>query len=259
MHQQATPARVDMVNITKTYGSIRSLRGVNLQLAPGEVLGLVGDNGAGKSTLTKILSGAVVPTSGTIRIDGVEQQFLSPSDARRCQIEMVYQDLSLCDTVDVAGNLFMGREPMKKRFGIPFLDENKMHADARDMLKGLGISIPDTKLMVRHLSGGQRQAVAIARAAAFNPKVLIMDEPTAALAVAEVEAVLQLIKRVSARGVSVILITHRLQDLFLVCDRIMVMYEGVNIAERNIRDTSLADVVNLIVGEKFTAHSALAH
>ena len=118
------------------------------------------------------------------------------------------------------------------------------------------ISIPDTRLLVRNLSGGQRQAIAIARAAAFNPKVLIMDEPTAALAVAEVEAVLELIRRVSARGVSVILITHRLQDLFLVCDRIMVMYEGTNVADRQISETSLSDIVNLIVGEKFEAHSA---
>lgn len=253
------PARVEMVNITKTYGSIRSLRGVNLRLGPGEVLGLVGDNGAGKSTLTKVLSGAVVPTSGAIRIDGTEQHFSNPADARRCHIEMVYQDLSLCDSVDVAGNLFMGREPLRHRFGIPFLDQAKMHDDAREMLKGLGISIPDTRLLVRNLSGGQRQAIAIARAAAFEPKVLIMDEPTAALAVAEVEAVLALIKRVSARGVSVILITHRLQDLFLVCDRIMVMYEGSNVADRQVAETSLSDIVNLIVGEKFTAQSAAAH
>ncbi|QGR09135.1 ABC transporter ATP-binding protein (plasmid) [Pantoea phytobeneficialis] len=257
--QRAAPARVEMVNITKTYGSIRSLRGVNLELAPGEVLGLVGDNGAGKSTLTKVLSGAVVPTSGAIRIDGEEQRFANPADARRCHIEMVYQDLSLCDTVDVAGNLFMGREPMKRLLGVPFLDQQKMHADAREMLKGLGISIPDTRLLVRNLSGGQRQAIAIARAAAFNPKVLIMDEPTAALAVAEVEAVLALIKRVSARGVSVILITHRLQDLFLVCDRIMVMYEGTNVADHRVADTSLSEIVNLIVGEKFSAPSAHAH
>ncbi|QGY31694.1 ABC transporter ATP-binding protein (plasmid) [Pantoea cypripedii] len=257
--QRAAPARVEMVNITKTYGSIRSLRGVNLELAPGEVLGLVGDNGAGKSTLTKVLSGAVVPTSGAIRIDGEEQRFANPADARRCHIEMVYQDLSLCDTVDVAGNLFMGREPMKHWLGVPFLDQQKMHADAREMLKGLGISIPDTRLLVRNLSGGQRQAIAIARAAAFGPKVLIMDEPTAALAVAEVEAVLALIKRVSARGVSVILITHRLQDLFLVCDRIMVMYEGTNVADRRVADTSLSEIVNLIVGEKFSAPSAHAH
>jgi len=148
---------------------------------------------------------------------------------------------------------------MKSIPGITFLDVEKMHADAREMLTGLGISIPDTRLLVRNLSGGQRQAIAIARAAAIDPKVLIMDEPTAALAVAEVEAVLELIRRVSARGVSVILITHRLQDLFLVCDRIMVMYEGTNVAERRVADTDLTEIVNLIVGEKFVARSAAAH
>ncbi len=256
---QTTPPRVEMINITKTYGSIRSLRGVNLELAPGEVLGLVGDNGAGKSTLTKVLSGAVIPSSGTIRIDGEQQQFTNPADSRRCHIEMVYQDLSLCDTVDVAGNLFMGREPMKSVLGIPFLDEAKMHADAREMLKGLGISIPDTRLLVRNLSGGQRGGGFI-----HNQHFRVKgrgagDGYSLALAVAEVEAVLELIRRVSARGVSVILITHRLQDLFLVCDRIMVMYEGTNVADRRVSDTSLSDIVNLIVGEKFTARSAAAH
>jgi simple sugar transport system ATP-binding protein len=251
-----SPPRVQMEGITKTYGAIQSLRGVDLALAPGEVLGLVGDNGAGKSTLTKVLSGAVVPSQGRILIDGQAVAFANPADARAHRIEMVYQDLSLCDTVDVAGNLFMGREPVRRRLGIPLLDQTRMHAQARDMLKGLGISIPDTKLQVRNLSGGQRQAIAIARAAAFDPKVLIMDEPTAALAVAEVEAVLALIRRVSQRGVSVILITHRLQDLFLVCDRIMVMYEGMNVTDRRVPETNLTEIVELIVGHKFDARSA---
>ncbi|WP_029573553.1 ATP-binding cassette domain-containing protein, partial [Pseudomonas syringae] len=165
---------------------------------------------------------------------------------------------SLCDTVDVAGNLFMGREPMRRVLGVPLLDETRMHREARQILEALGITIPDTRAQVRHLSGGQRQAVAIARAAAFGPKVLIMDEPTAALAVAEVEAVLELIRTISRQGVSVILITHRLQDLFLVCDRLMVMYDGANLAERRIADTDLNEVVELIVGHKFTARSASA-
>ncbi|WP_295460822.1 ATP-binding cassette domain-containing protein [uncultured Pseudomonas sp.] len=258
MDTATTVPRVSMTGITKSYGSIQSLRGVDLALQPGEVLGLVGDNGAGKSTLTKILSGAVLPTSGCIRIDGREEVFQGPADAQRCRIQMVYQDLSLCDTVDVAGNLFMGREPRRRLLGLPLLDERKMHADARRILEGLRISLPDTRAQVRHLSGGQRQAVAIARAAAFEPRVLIMDEPTAALAVAEVEAVLELIRTISRQGVSVILITHRLQDLFLVCDRIMVMYEGQNLAERRVADTSLGEIVELIVGHKFTARSACA-
>jgi simple sugar transport system ATP-binding protein len=247
------PVRVRMSGISKRYGAIQTLQDVDLVLRRGEVLGLVGDNGAGKSTLSKILSGAVIPDAGTIEIDGVPVQFHSPADARAKHVEMVYQDLSLCDTVDVAGNLFLGREPKRRVF---FLDKPRMHAEARRMLDGLGIRIPDTRLKVESLSGGQRQSIAIGRAAAFDPAVLIMDEPTAALAVAEVEAVLDLIRAVSARGVSVILITHRLQDLFIVCDRIMVMYEGRKVAERLIGDTNIEDIVNLIVGRKFAARSA---
>ena len=251
--------RVRMTGISKRYGAMQSLDNVSLTLKPGEVLGLVGDNGAGKSTLSKVLSGAVIPDSGTIEIDGKPVSFASPADARAAHVEMVYQDLSLCDTVDVAGNLFLGREPKWKLAGIPILDKKTMHERARHMLEGLGIVIPDTHLKVENLSGGQRQSIAIGRAASFNPSVLIMDEPTAALAVAEVEAVLELIRTVSARGVSVILITHRLQDLFLVCDRIQVMYEGQNVAERLIAETNIEEVVNLIVGRKFSARSAGQH
>jgi simple sugar transport system ATP-binding protein len=242
--------------VTKSYGRVFALGGVNLHVDRGEVVGLLGDNGAGKSTLSKVLSGAVIPDSGTIEIDGKAVSFASPADARAAHVEMVYQDLSLCDTVDVAGNLFLGREPRWRLAGIPMLDKKTMHADARAMLSRLGIVIADTAQKVEDLSGGQRQSIAIGRAASFDPSVLIMDEPTAALAVAEVEAVLELIRTVSARGVSVILITHRLQDLFLVCDRIQVMYEGRNVAERRIEETSIEDVVNLIVGRKFSARSA---
>ena len=232
---------------------------MSLALKPGEVLGLVGDNGAGKSTLSKVLSGAVIPDAGSIEIDGKPVVFASPADARAARVEMVYQDLSLCDTIDVAGNLFLGREPRRRhRRACPSSTRGACMREASRMLERLGIVIADTRLKVENLSGGQRQSIAIGRAASFEPSVLIMDEPTAALAVAEVEAVLDLIRTVSARGVSVILITHRLQDLFLVCDRIQVMYEGRNVAERAIGDTSIEDVVNLIVGRKFTARSARA-
>jgi simple sugar transport system ATP-binding protein len=248
--------RVRMTGISKRYGAIQTLEDVSLDLKPGEVLGLVGDNGAGKSTLSKVLSGAVVPDSGRIELDGRAVAFATPADARSQRIEMVYQDLSLCDTIDVAGNLFLGREPRRAILGLSLLDKKRMHAEARTMLERLGIVIPDTRLKVENLSGGQRQSIAIGRAASFDPAVLIMDEPTAALAVAEVESVLELIRTVSERGVSVILITHRLQDLFLVCDRIQVMYEGRNVAERLIGDTSIEEVVNLIVGRRFSARSA---
>ena len=240
------PPRARLTDIRKSFGSIEALRGVTLEVAAGECLGLIGDNAAGKSTLTKVLSGTYIPDGGSIEIDGEPVRFSGPADARRRHIEMVYQDLSLCDHIDVAGNLFLGRELTDG----PFLSKRRMIAGAREMLDALEIRIPRLTAKVAQLSGGQRQAIAIARAASFEPKVLIMDEPTSALAVAEVEAVLALINRVKATGVAVILITHRLQDLFRVCDRIAVMYEGTKVAERKIDETDLEELVRLIVGEK---------
>lgn len=242
-------ARVSMRGIKKRFGSIEALRGVDLDLMPGECLGLVGDNAAGKSTLTKILSGAYLPDEGTITINGERAAYRTPAEARRHRIEMVYQDLSLCDTIDVAGNLFLGREELKGARIFGFLAKRRMEEEARRMLDALEITIPNMSSTVAQLSGGQRQSIAIARAAAFDPQVLIMDEPTSALAVAEVEAVLALIQRLRSRGVSVVLITHRLQDLFRVCDRIVVMYEGTKVAEREIGSTDLTEIVKLIVGE----------
>ena len=238
--------RIRLRGIRKSFGSVEALRGVDLDLWPGECLGLVGDNAAGKSTLTKIVSGAYLADEGTIEMDGRPLDLGGPADARAAGIEMVFQDLSLSDHINVAGNLFLGREPSRG----PFLDRRRMHEEGRRMLDALQIRIPRLSAKVGQLSGGQRQSIAIARAAAFEPRVLIMDEPTSALAVAEVEAVLALINRVKARGVSVILITHRLQDLFRVCDRIAVMYEGTNVAERRVEETDLEDLVHLIVGEK---------
>jgi simple sugar transport system ATP-binding protein len=206
--------RVRMRGIRKSFGSIEALRGVDLDLWPGEVLGLVGDNAAGKSTLTKILAGAYLPDDGTIELDGRQVRFGSPAEARARRVEMVYQDLSLCDTVDVAGNLFLGREPTRTVLGLRLLNKPRMVAEARATLDSLEIQIPNLK---------------------------------------EVDAVLRLIRRVRERGVSVILITHRLQDLFRVCDRIMVLYEGVKVAERGIDETDLEDLVQLIVGERMRA------
>jgi simple sugar transport system ATP-binding protein len=237
---------VSLRGITKSFGSHQALRGVDLDILPGECLGLVGDNAAGKSTLTKVISGTYIPDGGRILIDGEPVRLRGPADARARRIEMVFQDLSLCDHVDVVGNLFLGREPTRG----PFLDRRRMLKEGRQMLDALEVRIPRLTAKVEKLSGGQRQAIAIARAASFDPRVLIMDEPTSALAVAEVEAVLALIDRVKARGVGVVLITHRLQDLFRVCDRIAVMYEGTKVAERRIGETDLQDLVSLIVGRK---------
>jgi simple sugar transport system ATP-binding protein len=232
-------------NIHKTFGSHQALRGVDLDICRGECLGLIGDNAAGKSTLSKVMSGTYIPDEGQILMDGQPVRFGSPSEARDLHIEMVYQDLSLCDHVDVVGNLFLGRE-LKRG---PFLDQPRMLEEAEKMLAALEIRIPRLTAKVEKLSGGQRQAIAIARAASFRPNVLIMDEPTSALAVAEVEAVLELINRVKATGAAVVLITHRMQDLFRVCDRVAVMYEGTKVAERDIDKTDLQELVDLIVGK----------
>lgn len=244
-HAVGAVPRMRVRGIRKTFGSNQALRGVDLDLWPGECLGLVGDNAAGKSTFTKILAGTYIADEGTIEIDGERVEYSGPAEARERGIEMVYQDLALCDTIDVAGNLFLGRELRRG----PFLDKGAMQQGAREMLAHLEIRIPNVTAKVAQLSGGQRQSIAIARSASFNPRVLILDEPTSALAVAEVEAVLALIRRLKAKGVAVVLITHRLQDLFRVCDRIAVMYEGTKVAERSIQETSLEDIVRLIVGE----------
>lgn len=235
--------------IHKGFGSIAALRGVDLDLFGGECLGLVGDNAAGKSTLSKIIAGAYMPDRGMIHLNGTMVRFEAPAEARARRVEMVYQDLSLCDTIDVPGNLFLGREISHRGF----LDKTAMEAQAAQILRSLDIRIPNLKAKVAQLSGGQRQSIAIARAASFDPQILLMDEPTSALAVAEVEAVLALIRRLKGQGVAVVLVTHRLQDLFRVCDRIAVMYEGIKVAERRIGETNLEEVVQLIVGGRLCA------
>jgi simple sugar transport system ATP-binding protein len=238
---------LELKHITKSYGPIQSLRGVDLTLNSGEVLGLVGDNGAGKSTLMKVVSGAVVPDTGEYLLESTPMHFRSPQEAREKNIEMVYQDLSLCDTMDVAKNLFLGREPVRNLAGLRFVDHHTLHSKAQKILDDLKITVPSTRVTVKNLSGGQRQAIAIGRAVSFSPKILILDEPTVALAVKEVNEVLELIGRLKAQGVGVILISHRLQDIMQVTDRIMVMYEGQNVAERMTRETTLEEIIRLIV------------
>ena len=233
---------VELRDITKSYGPVQSLRGVDLTLRRGEVLGLVGDNGAGKSTLMKVLAGAVQHDGGQIRVHGKPVRFTSPADAQAEKIGIVYQDLALCDTLDVASNLFLGREPHRG----PFVDKKRMHTQAAHILADLHVKVTSTHQEIGTLSGGQRQTVAIARAVSFDPDVLILDEPTAALAVAEVESVLRLITDVAARGVGVILVTHRLQDLFRVCDRITVMYEGESVDDVPIGELDIEKLVALI-------------
>jgi simple sugar transport system ATP-binding protein len=242
----STP-RVQMRGIRKSFGALDVLQGVDFSVGRGEVVGLVGDNGAGKSTLMKMLAGAVVPDAGEIRVDGEALTGSGPRAARAAGIEMVYQDLALCNDVDVAGNLFLGREiyrPLSRR-----LDHQRMHEEAAKDLATLHIRINDTRRLVGNMSGGQRQAIAIARAVTFEPKVLVLDEPTAALAAREVEMTLQLIRDVSARGVSVVLITHRLQDLFEVADRFVVLHEGVLHRELTPSETDLSGLVSAMMGK----------
>ena len=239
--------RVEMRGIHKRFGAVSVLKGVDLSIAPGEVVGLVGDNGAGKSTLMKMLAGAVTPDSGSILIDGEEMSGTGPKAARAHGIEMVYQDLALCNDLDVAANLFIGREKYHRI--TRRLAHAQMHEASAQDLEKLHIRITNTHQKVGDMSGGQRQAVAIARAVTFEPKVLVLDEPTAALAAKEVEMVLKLISDVSERGVSVVLITHRLQDLFEVADRFVVLYEGVNHQEMPPSETNLEGLVGAMMGQ----------
>jgi simple sugar transport system ATP-binding protein len=228
---EATPV-VEMKNIKKNFAAVEALKGVDLVLHHNEVLGLVGDNAAGKSTLMKVLSGAYIPDDGEIFIEGNKVHLSNPLDARRMGIEMVYQDLALANNLDITANVFLGREAVSTQLG-PFgvMDSHLMEQEADRLLDRLKIDIPSVRLLVERLSGGQRQAVAIARATAFDSKVIIMDEPTAALSVAAISKVLDLVRELKAQGASIIIISHRLEDIYSVSDRMVVMRQG-----RKVRD-----------------------
>jgi ABC-type sugar transport system ATPase subunit len=237
-------------NVEKHFGAVRVLNGVNLVIEPGTVTGLVGDNGAGKSTLMKTITGIYSTDAGTITFNGSDTAGLLPGQRRALGIEMIYQDLALAKQQDVAANIFLGREPMKRPFGFlpPVVDKQRMDSEARKMIDRLGARIPSIHRPVGLFSGGQQQTVAIARALTFNPKLVIMDEPTAALAVREVESVLKLIRQLKAEGIAVILISHRLNDVFEVTDRIVVLRQGRIEAELNTKKTQMKEVVEYIVG-----------
>lgn len=226
---------VEMRGIKKNFGAVQALRGVDLVLRHNEVLGLVGDNAAGKSTLMKVLSGAYIPDEGEIFIEGEKANFSNPMDARRRGIEMVYQDYALANNLDVAANVFMGREVVQLELGpIGVMDYHHMEQETRSLLNRLKIDIASVRLKVERLSGGQRQAVAIARATAFDAKVIIMDEPTAALSVAAIEKVLELVRELKAQGSSIIVISHRLEDIYQVSDQMIVLRHG-----RKVCDTAV--------------------
>ena len=220
----------------------------------GSAVALVGDNGAGKSTLMKTITGVYRPDAGEIRFDGVSIVAKDPGEIREAGIEMIYQDLALARMRDVASNIFLGRELTRSVLGVRFIDTKRMRSEAEAMVARLGARIPSVTQMTGQLSGGQQQSVAIARALTFNPKLVIMDEPTAALAVREVEHVLDLIRTLKRQGISVILISHRLTDVFSVCDRIVVLRQGQVIADDATRDTSMNAVVAHIVGATDAPH-----
>ena len=236
--------------VSKYFGTITALENSNLYLRPGEVLGVVGDNGAGKSTLMKILSGLYKPSKGSILFQGNEVVFSSPRDSQNLGIEMVYQDLALAGNLPVSDNIFLGREPTKNFGPIKLLDHKKRKQLSEEHLAKLKINVKSADQKVDDLSGGQRQAVAIARATAFDAKIVIMDEPTAALAVKEVSKVLDLIKNLKSLGVGVIVISHRMDDIFTVSDRIMALFQGTNFAESQLKETSRDEVIGWIMGKK---------
>ena len=236
------------VGIEKSFGSVSVLHGVDLTLDAGEVVGLVGDNGAGKSTLMKIVTGMYQADSGLITLEGENLLDLTPGARRARGIEMIYQDLALAKQQDVASNIFLGREPTRRIFGVSLVDRHRMKREAQAMIDRLGAELPVITRSVGSFSGGQQQSVAIARALTFEPKIVIMDEPTAALAVREVQSVLDLIRQLKSQGIGVILISHRLNDVLSVTDRIVVLRQGRATANLVTKETTMADIVSAIVG-----------
>ena len=240
-------AVLQLRNVSKNFGAIKALTDVDLALEPGEVLGLMGDNGAGKSTLVKIIAGNFPPSAGEIVLNGDPVHFHKPVEARRKGIEIVYQDLALCDNLSAAANVFLGRE-LVWRFG-PFnlLDYRAMYARAGVLFAELK-SETRPRDLVRRMSGGQRQAVAIARTRLSDGRIILMDEPTAAISVRQVAEVLDLIRRLRDQGIAVVLISHRMPDVFEVADRVLVLRRGRKVAEKPIAQSSPEEVTGLITG-----------
>ncbi len=250
-NQKTEPAPLaELQDISKRFGGVVALDRINLAIRGGEVIGLVGDNGAGKSTLIKILSGAYLPDQGKIFFEGSPVHIRSPQSSKELGIETVYQDLALVDTLDVPGNIFLGREIFKFGFGpLRVLDKSKMAREAGGILQRLGISLKSLQTEVGLLSGGQRQSVAISRAIFTKPKLVILDEPTAALAVKEVEHVLELVQNLREHDIGLVFISHVLQEVFAVADRIVVLRKGRKVADLVTEDTSIDTVVNYMVGQ----------
>ena len=239
-----TTPLLEMRNISIHFGGIKAVDDVSIDLMPGEVVGLLGHNGAGKSTLIKILAGAYKKDSGEIYVDGNKVDIRSPADARKYNIETIYQTLALSDNLDAASNLFLGRE-ITTKFGL--VDDTKMEAETRKIMARLNPNFKRFSEPVRSLSGGQRQSVAIARAVYFNARILIMDEPTAALGVHETAMVADLIKELKAQGLGIFLISHDTREMMELCDRVSVMKNGQLVSTERVEDVTEDDVLSMII------------
>lgn len=243
---------VKMVNITKRFGGVYAVKNVDLELYRGEILGLVGGNGAGKSTLIKVLSGAYLADEGEIYVNGQKVQIESPKDSRKLGIETLYQDLALIDNLDLFENIFIARELIRDgilgKFKI--LDSVKMKKEGIKLLNKLGITIEDPNSKVKYLSGGQRQMVATSRAIYFNAQVIVMDEPTAALGVAETQKVHDLIKKLQKNNVSIVIISHNINEVFNIADRFMVLKTGTHVATKRKSETSISEILKMIIAGK---------
>jgi ABC-type sugar transport system ATPase subunit len=235
-------------SISKRFGALQALADVDVDIHAGEVLAILGDNGAGKSTFIKILSGAYEPSAGTLLLDGGSVSFASPQEAADVGIATIFQELALSENLSIAENVFLGRELVRRVLGVPFLRRQAMKQKVAELLHTLDAHISDPEAAVGSLSGGQRQAVAISRALNLNARLVIMDEPTAALAVAETRKVLQLIRRLAEGERAVILISHNMHDVFEVADRIVVFRRGRKTAERRRSETDPEEVVSFITG-----------
>jgi ABC-type sugar transport system ATPase subunit len=240
---------IQLKGVSKSFGPVQALKKVDLELRQGEILGIVGDNGAGKSTLMKLISGVLIPDEGEMFIEDKKVKIENPQDARALGIEMIYQDLALFNNLNVADNVFIGRERTRRLLGLPFLYKRRMYRETEELLQRLNITLSSVKAFVENLSGGQRQMVAIARAIAFeaNTKILIMDEPHAALGVAEAGTVSEIIGGLRDHGISMIVISHRIPELLSLVDRVMVLKAGERVAMRDAATTTVEDCVNLIV------------
>jgi ABC-type sugar transport system ATPase subunit len=240
---------LEVKNITKRFGGLTAVDDVSIQIYPGEVIGILGDNGAGKSTLIKVISGVYHAEAGQTFFEGQRVKINNAMEALKIGIETIYQDLALAENMNVYSNIFLGREKLRKFLGlVNVLDHEYMHNESKKVLNRLEIEIPSLKNKIRNLSGGQRQAVAISRSIYWNAKLLIMDEPTAALGVAEQKKVLNLVKTLSSQGVSIIMISHQLHDVFSVATRLIIMRRAKKVAERITKKTSADEIVSLIVG-----------